>query len=766
MADSEKLINTKINVDTSDAEKEIAKLTRDIEALEKEIEKKRKPHLSEYELVGDLEAQAEKVDKNSRKFEELADMIDASRVKLQSFEDQSGITELMDQVGLLQGKIYDIRQNEIELAKAAQKAADSMKEQVPPTEDTAKNADQAARHTQQLDENARNAVDPFEKLGNRLARMVRNIFFFNLIGRALRSVVSYFGEVLAANEQWQQATAELRGALQTLAQPLITAVLPVLLTILQVITAIISHIASVLSLFFGTSLGASAKAAQQIGAGMATGAKNAEKMRKSLQGFDELNVLNDNESSSGGGVGGVKGGAASFNFADGIKKELLRIEALALGAMLALGLLLLFFGGPAQWPLALGLIAAAVLGWVGLVTNGDIAPELKQKLLDITAMASVFSLALGLLLLFFGGPNARALGMGLILAGALALAAIAKSSDTISPEIKQKLLNLTMIASVSALALGLILLFTGANVRLGLGLIAAGAAGIASVLKFTDWGKKWASSFKKTLSDVKANFKKFIDTLKKWWADWTNGLKTEWENVKSNIRAGIDAIKAWWQGWTAGLKQEWSNTTNHIRSAWDAVKTFFQTTINNIKSWFINTWNAIWQKINEIFGKIKTGTKTVGDNIKTYIIDKVKAIADVFGGVKSTVDTLGQKLKDVFNQKYKLTLETNEIRNVSTAISEVIAPSGKYKLMAMASGGVIPPNREFLTLLGDNKTEPEVVSPLSTMQQAMVQALQQAGYGGNGQTIQVNVDGRKLFEVMVNQNNSAVKRTGSSPLLV
>ena len=83
----------------------------------------------------------------------------------------------------------------------------------------------------------------------------------------------------------------------------------------------------------------------------------------------------------------------------------------------------------------------------------------------------------------------------------------------------------------------------------------------------------------------------------------------------------------------------------------------------------------------------------------------------------------------------------------------------------LAQGGVVPPNREFLAMLGDNKTETEVVSPLSTMQEAMVNALQQAGIG-NSQTIQVNVDGKKLFEVIVNQNNNTVKRTGATPLLV
>lgn len=42
-------------------------------------------------------------------------------------------------------------------------------------------------------------------------------------------------------------------------------------------------------------------------------------------------------------------------------------------------------------------------------------------------------------------------------------------------------------------------------------------------------------------------------------------------------------------------------------------------------------------------------------------------------------------------------------------------------------GSVIPPNREFLALVGDNRREPEVVSPLSTIRQAVSEALAISG---------------------------------------
>ena len=47
----------------------------------------------------------------------------------------------------------------------------------------------------------------------------------------------------------------------------------------------------------------------------------------------------------------------------------------------------------------------------------------------------------------------------------------------------------------------------------------------------------------------------------------------------------------------------------------------------------------------------------------------------------------------------------------------------------LATGTVIPPNREFMAILGDNKREPEVVSPLSTIEQAVRNVV--GSQGGN-----------------------------------
>lgn len=82
----------------------------------------------------------------------------------------------------------------------------------------------------------------------------------------------------------------------------------------------------------------------------------------------------------------------------------------------------------------------------------------------------------------------------------------------------------------------------------------------------------------------------------------------------------------------------------------------------------------------------------------------------------------------------------------------------------LATGTVVPANYgEFLAVLGDNKREPEVVSPVSQMKQAFLEALAEGNYGGNGEpaVINLNVDGETWFSWLVDRNNRYKRTHGS-----
>lgn len=65
-----------------------------------------------------------------------------------------------------------------------------------------------------------------------------------------------------------------------------------------------------------------------------------------------------------------------------------------------------------------------------------------------------------------------------------------------------------------------------------------------------------------------------------------------------------------------------------------------------------------------------------------------------------------------------------------TAVS--LPTLASYEVPRLAQGAVIPANREFLAVLGDQKSGTNVEAPLSTIEQAVENAMNRRG-GGSGE---------------------------------
>ena len=80
-----------------------------------------------------------------------------------------------------------------------------------------------------------------------------------------------------------------------------------------------------------------------------------------------------------------------------------------------------------------------------------------------------------------------------------------------------------------------------------------------------------------------------------------------------------------------------------------------------------------------------------------------------------------------------------------------------------ARGTVVPPNRPHLAWFGDNKQEPEIVSPVSTMKQAFTEAMIEMGgnFGGGNTEVVLEIDGREFGRAVVEQGNRENRRIGT-----
>jgi hypothetical protein len=117
------------------------------------------------------------------------------------------------------------------------------------------------------------------------------------------------------------------------------------------------------------------------------------------------------------------------------------------------------------------------------------------------------------------------------------------------------------------------------------------------------------------------------------------------------------------------------------------------------------------------------------------------------------------------NQKAKASKELTDVPSGRSAISSTVPNKtvGGYSIPGYARGTVVPPNRPHLAWFGDNKQEPEIVSPVSTMKQAFTEAMLELGgnFGGGNTEVVLEIDGREFGRAVVEQGNRENRRIGT-----
>ena len=227
-----------------------------------------------------------------------------------------------------------------------------------------------------------------------------------------------------------------------------------------------------------------------------------------------------------------------------------RITAIVSGGMLALGAVIAFTGINIPLGLALMAAGAATLATTVAVNWDSMTPELSRTLTTITTLVGGSFLALGAVLAF-SGANIP-LGIGLMVAGATGLAtAAALNWNFITTTITKTLKDIGAIVGVSLLALGAILVLSGAALPLGIGMLVAGGVSLASSVAL-NWNFI-TDKVSSIISDIGDKFKKFAD---KWlsfdtWKDLGNKALQGLFSGLSNIG---NKIKTWGGNLIAGVK--------------------------------------------------------------------------------------------------------------------------------------------------------------------------------------------------------------------
>ena len=549
------------------------------------------------------------------------------------------------------------------------------------------------------------------QLGRRLAGIVSGALVFNLISSALRSVVNVMGTTIAKTNGVSTALGKLKGAAATAAAGLASALSPAIIGLLNLLTSLINGFLRLLSLLTGKSISSmkqTAKGINAVGSAAGSTSKQADKAKRSLAGFDEIERLDAKTGSSGG---------ANYNF-DHIASPL---------------------GGITDklknfWSTFQTLLAPSVAAWSAAweqIRNAASAvwPEVQQ------AALAFWNEGLSPLLTY--------------LSGTFAPGVINAFSEAFAP----------IVGGVASTAIYVLAdLFTWAC---GIGTDAINGVLIPALdLLLQIWqdlmsGIKtaWDTYGQPLMDGVILAFQNLEDLATLLWETivkpilqnlisvlqqlWSSHLKPLWDDILLLVASVANCLLDLWNNLLAPVAK-WIIATfgpafaevfnaiadvvgvavGAIADAIDLAVVVLRGLTDFLSAVFRGNWDAAWQAIgntvNTVWDKMTNAIKTAVNGIIGFINRMISAVVTGINAVINALNGLSFDLPDIFGGGH-----------VGFNISTLTAPQIPY----LAQGAVIPANREFLAVLGDQSHGTNVEAPLDTIKQAVAEVMEdlQAG---------------------------------------
>lgn len=571
--------------------------------------------------------------------------------------------------------------------------------------------------------------EQFKKFTKRIAGLAKRVFIFTMITKALRTMRKMLLSTIGADKQMSTSLAQIRGNLISAFAPIYNYILPAVRTLLAWLAKLTAVVSVFINSLFGKTASqadASAKALYNQASATEAAGDAAEKAKKQLSGLDEMNRWESNDSSGGGG-GGSSGIAPKFDLSDqvdtgkigkiaAVVRELSPYVAAVAAGFAAWKIGKKFLGNLSKAKQLALAVAGAVLmaiNVVDMLKNGINFDNLTGYIIGAAAAVTGLGLAFGVL-----GGAITAIVAGLVLLGV-------SIRDVIKNGFNSK--NLTAITVALLTIGGAIAIITGAWIPLLIAAIAAVAVWI--VAKWTAI-KDWIS---KTISSIDAAFEQHL------------------ANVEAGVAAAVDWVIEKWtavKDWFRGL---WEKVSSGAVAAWDGIKSAFK----SVPEWFQSKFRDAWQKVKDVFstgGRIWSGIKEGIENTFRTVVNAI------IRGMNTIIAVPFNKINSMLNA----------IRNASfLGISPFknmwgVNPLPVPQIPMLARGAVIPANRQFLAVLGDQRNGNNLEAPESLLRQIV---REEAGGAGSRYEFIARLDRRTLFDEVITEAKLRKGQTGKNPLV-
>lgn len=217
------------------------------------------------------------------------------------------------------------------------------------------------------------------------------------------------------------------------------------------------------------------------------------------------------------------------------------------------------------------------------------------------------------------------------------------------------------------------------------------------------------------------------------------------------MAAAVVWIVAKWtsiKDWFSGM---WEKIASGAAAAWDGIKSAFK----SVPEWFQSKFRDAWQKVKDVFstgGRIWSGIKEGIENTFRTVVNAI------IRGMNTIIAVPFNKINSMLNT----------IRNASfLGISPFqnmwgVNPLPVPQIPMLARGAVIPANRKFLAVLGDQHNGNNLEAPESLLRKIV---REEAGGAGSRYEFIARLDRRTLFDEVITEAKLRKGQTGKNPLV-
>ena len=217
------------------------------------------------------------------------------------------------------------------------------------------------------------------------------------------------------------------------------------------------------------------------------------------------------------------------------------------------------------------------------------------------------------------------------------------------------------------------------------------------------------------------------------------------------MAAAVVWIVAKWtsiKDWFSGL---WEKVASGAVAAWDGIKSAFK----SVPEWFQSKFRDAWQKVKDVFstgGRIWSGIKEGIENTFRTVVNAI------IRGMNTIIAVPFNKINSMLN-----TIRNAHFLGISPFQNMWgVNPLPVPQIPMLARGAVIPANRQFLAVLGDQRNGNNLEAPESLLRQIV---REEAGSAGSRYEFIARLDRRTLFDEVITEAKLRKGQTGKNPLV-